>query len=117
MFSAGNPGSQRSRRSRLRRGLRRTRYTRRFRPALVTDEALLEVRLTPSTLDLSAGALTYTAADGEINQLTVDVVQSDGVEFVRLRESASITIEATGDGLVVNSGHEVLVPSASVSSL
>src|SRR4051794_4717886 len=103
MFSARNPSSGQSRSWRPRYRLGSQRDRRRFRPGQVWGDMLLEVRLNPSTLDLTSGALTYTAADGEVNQLTVDVIQSSGVDYIRLRESAAVTIEATGDGLVVDS--------------
>ena len=117
MFSARNPGSGQSRSWRPRNILRGTRHRRRFRPGHVWGDSLLEIRLTPSTLDLTGGALTYSAADGEVNQLTVDVIQSSGVDYIRFRESNAVTIDATGDGLVVNSAQEVLAPSDSVTSL
>jgi hypothetical protein len=117
MFSAGNPGFETSRSWRPRNSLRGTRHRRRFRPGRIWDDLLLEPRLTPSTLDLTSGALTYTAADGEVNRLTVDVIQSRGVDYIRFRESAAVTIEATGKGLVVDSAQEVLAPSGSVTSL
>ena len=117
MTEAEHLGSGRHYARRRNVGRRRPRTRRRFRPGRLFSESLLEPRLTPSTLDLTSGALTYTAADGEVNQLTVDVIQSSGVDYIRFRESAAVTIEATGDGLVVNSAQEVLAPSGSVTSL
>ena len=95
---AGRPGS----------GLRGARPGRRFRPSALWVESLLEARITPSVMTLAGGQLTYTAEDGEANKLLVDVTRQGGVDYVRVRETGSVSILVQGDpngstgGLVVN---------------
>src|SRR3954471_24188062 len=65
---------------------------------------ILEDRLAPASLSLAQGQLTYAAADGEANHLTVDVVRVAGVDYIRFREAAGVVIKATGKGLAADSG-------------
>jgi len=73
-------------------------------------------------MDLTGGQLTYTAEDGEVNKVLVDVTQQGGVDYVRLRETGSVSILVQEDengstgGLVVVSAQEVLAPSSLVNA-
>jgi len=68
-------------------------------------------------LSLAQGQLTYAAADGEANHLTVDVVRVAGVDYIRFREAAGVVIKATGKGLAADSGQVVRAPTAGVKLL
>ncbi len=78
----------------------------------------LEGRIAPATLTLAGGDLTYEAAFGEANILTVDLVNVNGADFVRFREDGvGLTITPSGTGLVADAPNLVRAPLSGLTSI
>src|SRR5262245_42413599 len=64
-------------------------------------DRLLESRIAPAVLDLTGGVLSYTAAPGEMNKLSVAVVQVSGTSYIRFQDQgAGVVIKPHGTGLI-----------------
>ena len=86
-------------------GVRRLRRSSRSRRQ-VLDRNLerLEDRIAPAMVSLAAGVLTFTAGDGEANNLAVDVVRDLGTDYVRVHENGQgISLTPSGVGLIADS--------------
>ena len=87
---------------------------RRFRPLLEN----LEERITPSTLDITGGALTYTAAPASASDLTVSVDPSNTSDVIFTEADQLITLAGAGtSGWTGNGTNTVTGPESSYSSI
>jgi hypothetical protein len=81
-------------------------------------DRLLETRFAPAVLDLAGGVLSYTAASGEVNRLSVGVVQVSGTSYIRFQDQgAGVVIKPQGTGLIADSTTTVRAPAAKVTSI
>ncbi len=81
-------------------------------------DRLLEPRIAPAVLDLTGGVLSYTAASGEVNNLSVDVVQVSGTRYIRFHDQgAGVAITPQGTGLIADSSTVVRARAADVTSV
>lgn len=76
----------------------------------------LEERLAPAAALLSGATLSFTAAAGEANRLTAEIVQVQGADYLRLTERGGASLSA-GAGLVAESSFSVRAPLAGVMTL
>ena len=86
----------------------RRKTTKHLRRSLCVEA--LEDRMVPSTASLSGGILTYNAAAGEVNDLTIS--ESAGV-LTLLDTGATIT---AGPEFTVVGPNEVTIPTAGITS-
>ena len=78
----------------------------------------LECRSLLATLSLAGGAVTYEAAVGEANILTVDLVHVGGADYVRFREDgAGLKITPSGAGLIADAPNLVRAPRAGLTDI
>ena len=75
----------------------------------------LEVRLVPSTLDITGGSLTYTASAGIDNNLTIGLT-SGSYSFTDTGETTALTAGAVNAGWTGSGTNTVVGPAASVTT-
>src|SRR3954470_14534612 len=81
-------------------------------------DRLLEPRLAPAVLDLTGGVLSCPGASGEVNSLSVDVVQVSGTSYIRFQDQgAGVVIQPQGTGLIADSSTVVRALAAGVTSI
>jgi hypothetical protein len=81
-------------------------------------DRLLETRISPAVLNLAGGALSYTAASGEVNRVSVAVVQVSGTSYIRFEDQGpGVVIKPQGTGLIADSTSAVRALAGNVRSI
>ncbi len=77
---------------------------------------ILEARIAPATLDIVAGAVTYTAGGGVSNSLTLSISGAN-YSFNDASEPIMLTANATAAGFTGSGTNTVLGPNTAVTSI